>query len=153
MEKIKDLFISLYNIYIVTIKNYFNFKGRCSRKNFWLFTLDSFIISMFLFLISKIINTNILTTIYSIFIIIPGLSIASRRFHDCGKSAKLFFITYFVPLILLLILYIALVANKTVNPILIYLIFVIQIIFYIYMLYILLKKGDKETNKYGELDI
>ncbi len=149
---IKNFFITLYNIYIKTFKNCFDFKGRCSRKNFWLFTLSSIIVAIFVLLISKITTLNILYTIYSLILFIPGLSVAVRRFHDSNKSTKLFFFVYLFPFILSFMLYILAISDKIKSLSVLLSILIIQIMFFVYMLYVFLKKGDPEANRYGETD-
>ena len=82
----------MIQIYIKVLKKYRNFKTRSTIKEFWLFHLFSFLIIIILIIIDNSINFKIignigvLTTIYSIFIFIPSLSISVRRLHDVGKS-------------------------------------------------------------------
>ena len=82
----------MIQIYIKVLKQYRDFKTRSTIKEFWLFHLFSFLIIIILIIIDNSINFKIignigvLTTIYSIFIFIPSLSISVRRLHDVGKS-------------------------------------------------------------------
>ena len=63
-------------------KNYFNFSGRSSRSEYWLFQLFNFI---FLFIFG-LIGIKIVIVLYYLVIIIPSFSVAIRRVHDCNKS-------------------------------------------------------------------
>ena len=78
--------------FLKVLKQYGKFKTRSTIKEFWLFHLFSFLIIIILIIIDNSINFKIignigvLTTIYSIFIFIPSLSISVRRLHDVGKS-------------------------------------------------------------------
>lgn len=152
MTNIKNFFINLYNIYIFNIKNYFNFKGRCSRKNFWLFCFINVIIYTLILAVSMIIKLKILINLYLLFLIIPSASIAARRFHDSNKSTKLFFTVYLTPVLLQVALYILLFTVKINSPIVIFFYFIVQVLFFIYMSYVLLKKGDNGQNAYGDID-
>lgn len=73
--------------YIQAIKNYCNFSGRARRKEYWMFALISAVIVFVLGIIDGIIGINILTSLYSLFILIPELSLTFRRLHDIDKSA------------------------------------------------------------------
>ncbi|MBR2245944.1 MAG: DUF805 domain-containing protein, partial [Bacilli bacterium] len=72
--------------------NYFNFKGRSSRSDYWwvvlVNTIIVLIISLFTFINSSVVQTIIQTiaTIFSIAIFIPEISISVRRLHDINKS-------------------------------------------------------------------
>lgn len=76
--------------YIDAFRNYATFKGRASRKQYWMFVLLNFIISIAIGLVESAIgfgDMTFLSFLYSIAVIVPNLSIASRRLHDTGRSA------------------------------------------------------------------
>ena len=79
--------------------NYFNFKGRARRKEYWMFTLinNAIIVSLYLStlyfsdLYSRDFNTiSLVLTVFFVFYIIvtfiPSLSVTVRRLHDTGRS-------------------------------------------------------------------
>lgn len=72
--------------YLAVLKNYAGFSGRARRKEFWMFTLISFVISIVLSIIGSLIGTDILSYIYSLAILIPSLAVAVRRLHDTSRS-------------------------------------------------------------------
>lgn len=74
------------NYYIDAFKNYVNFKGRARRKEYWMFVLFNFIVAIVLSIIDSLIGITILSTIYSLAVIIPSLALCFRRLHDIGKS-------------------------------------------------------------------
>ena len=91
---------------LIPYKRYFDFKGRSSRREYWLFVL-LFIIVLILTIIAKeytisdSIADQIITGLWSAFVlgtIIPGFAAAARRLHDGGNSAW-WLLIYFVPLI------------------------------------------------------
>lgn len=70
------------------------FSGRARRREFWLFTLFTWIVSCVLQIISVAasdsVALNVLVTVasllFSLFIFIPGLALDVRRLHDTGRS-------------------------------------------------------------------
>ena len=93
--------------YIEAIRNYAVFKGRATRKEFWMFTLFNFLIAIAISSIVGIMEghsvseldsmTNAANTIYMLFILLPTISIAVRRLHDLGLNGWWWFIS-FIPL-------------------------------------------------------
>ncbi len=73
--------------YIQVIKNYVNFSGRARRKEYWMFVLFNVIFALVAGLIDIVIGVKIVSTIYSLFVLIPQLSLSFRRLHDIDKSA------------------------------------------------------------------
>jgi uncharacterized membrane protein YhaH (DUF805 family) len=89
-------------------KNYFNFKGRASRSEFWYWVLFTILLSLVLGTIETVLwpaapidsedleavlNATLsaptpLTSLANLLLFIPGLSVTARRFHDAGFSAK-----------------------------------------------------------------
>jgi len=76
------------------IKKYAVFNGRARRKEFWMFTLFSVIISIILSIIDRAIGTTygandssgVLQSIYGLAILLPTIGVAIRRMHDTGRS-------------------------------------------------------------------
>lgn len=73
---------------------YFNFSARASRSEYWFFVLFNFIVggifSGFAYFSTD--AGEIVTSIYSIAVIIPGLALAVRRLHDTGRGGGWIFI-------------------------------------------------------------
>jgi len=81
------------NYFVEPIHKAFDFKGRSTRKQFWMFLGLSCIVSTLLLFIgvkmmtfSPGFNYNILNNIYAFLIIIPTISISCRRIKDMGLS-------------------------------------------------------------------
>lgn len=74
------------NWYLGVLKKYADFSGRARRKEFWMFTLFNFIIMVVLSIVDGIIGIPILGGIYALGVLIPGIAVGARRFHDIGKS-------------------------------------------------------------------
>ncbi len=66
--------------YRLFFKNYFNFKGRATRSEFWW-------VFIFNLLLTYVINLiPVMGALLSLGIIIPGIALSVRRLHDTGKS-------------------------------------------------------------------
>ena len=81
------------NWYLQALKNYANFSGRARRKEYWYFALFNLIISFVLGFIDGMIGSfspeagmGLLGGIYTLAILIPGLSVSVRRLHDTDRS-------------------------------------------------------------------
>ena len=82
--------------YIKMWKNYFNFQDRTTRKDYWMSVLINFLISLVLGffsglftnfpIIGKLNIMDLISYIYFILILIPGLAQSVRRMHDVNKS-------------------------------------------------------------------
>ncbi|WP_298479390.1 DUF805 domain-containing protein [uncultured Maribacter sp.] len=77
------------NWYLKVLKQYADFKGRARRKEYWMFFLFNIIISygiMGLALGLEMPSLSILSSIYSLAVLVPGIAVGVRRMHDVGKS-------------------------------------------------------------------
>ncbi|MBO4707078.1 MAG: DUF805 domain-containing protein [Elusimicrobiaceae bacterium] len=99
--------------FIDVIKNhYFDFSGKATRTQFWLFVLINFIVSFVLMLVCGIFlneqTAKIISIVYGLALLLPGLGIAARRLRDGGFSPWLLLLGLipFIGPIILLILYI-----------------------------------------------
>jgi uncharacterized membrane protein YhaH (DUF805 family) len=72
--------------YLKVLKNYVGFEGRARRKEYWYFFLFNVLIALVLAVIGRVLNTMILSTIYSLAVLLPGLAVSVRRLHDTDKS-------------------------------------------------------------------
>ena len=89
--KHKTLQDSFLNYYWVNVtERYFDFDGKTSREDYWMFTLWSFVITV----IFAIVSAGLLGAIYSIFILFPQTAINVRRYHDLGMSGWTFFVFF-----------------------------------------------------------
>lgn len=92
--------------------NGFNFKDKTTRRDFWLTFLMNFIIGFVCGFIAGLIPAlagifSVITTLYSLVMLIPSLAMGIRRLHDVNKSGWYILISL-IPLIgwiLLLIVY------------------------------------------------
>ena len=61
---------------------YATFSGRARRSEYWYFTLFNLILSG----VVSIFKIQILVTLVSLALLLPGLGVGVRRLHDIGKS-------------------------------------------------------------------
>ena len=81
------------NYYLDVLRKYFVFEGRSRRKEYWMFVLFSILISIVLTVVERVTGLysaengmGFLSSIYSLAILIPSISVGVRRLHDTGKS-------------------------------------------------------------------
>jgi uncharacterized membrane protein YhaH (DUF805 family) len=81
------------NWYLRVLRKYAVFSGRACRKEFWLFVLFNWIISLVLGLIDGVAGLvdaqskyGILRSLYILAVLLPGVAVTVRRLHDTGRS-------------------------------------------------------------------
>jgi uncharacterized membrane protein YhaH (DUF805 family) len=80
--------------YIDVLKKYTVFSGRARRKEYWMFVLFSFIVSVVLSILDRVLGLNYgpgdsngwLQTIYGLAVLLPSIAVAIRRMHDTNRS-------------------------------------------------------------------
>lgn len=79
--------------YIKMLTNYFNFKDRTTRKDFWMTVLIGIVISTvlsivvgFIAKVTKLKIYDIIIGLYTLALFIPSLAQLVRRMHDVNKS-------------------------------------------------------------------
>ena len=79
--------------YIEVLRKYTVFTGRARRSEYWYFILFNFLNSFILSLTDitfgmydEVSGYGVLSTIYGLAVLVPGIAVAIRRMHDVGKS-------------------------------------------------------------------
>lgn len=79
--------------YLKVLKQYAVFQGRARRKEYWMFILIHILVFMALAFVDAGTGTldaeagyGLLSGLYSLGVLIPGLAVAVRRLHDTGRS-------------------------------------------------------------------
>ena len=77
--------------YLNAMRNYFNFKGRASRSEFWLFLLFVVILSIITLILDEVSGfadegAMVFTGLLSLIHLIPSISVSVRRLHDINKT-------------------------------------------------------------------
>jgi len=119
--------------YILALKKYATFEGRASRKEYWMFVLFNLIFTFQAFVLDNALNQmfdliigpsgrGIISALYTLAVVIPGLAVLVRRLHDVGQSGWWILIGV-IPLVNLIGVWL--------------------------LLYWLVKDSDPEQNQYG----
>jgi uncharacterized membrane protein YhaH (DUF805 family) len=75
------------NYYVEVLQKYAVFSGRARRAEYWIFTLVNLIISAVLYGIDSALGMGgILSGVYGLAVLIPGLAVGARRLHDTNRS-------------------------------------------------------------------
>lgn len=108
--------------YISVIRdNYANFEGRARRAEYWNFFLYNFLISLVIgvltsgFSLEGMAEPSLLSSLYSLAVLVPGLAVGVRRLHDTNRSGW-WLLILFVPLVGIFVLLYFLVSEGTQGP-------------------------------------
>ena len=81
------------NYYMDVLRKYFVFSGRARRKEYWMFILFNILISIGLSIVDRVTGlysaesgVGLLSTIYSLAVLIPSIAVGVRRLHDTNRS-------------------------------------------------------------------
>lgn len=81
------------NWYLEVLKKYVILEGRAQRQEYWYFILCNLVITVVLMGIDMLIGQfneltglGLLSGIYTMLVMLPGLSVTVRRLHDTGRS-------------------------------------------------------------------
>ncbi|MCK5780887.1 MAG: DUF805 domain-containing protein [Psychrilyobacter sp.] len=74
------------NYYLEAFREWNNFSGRATRKEYWMYVLFNTFIAIGISFIGMLMDAKIFTSIYNLIIFIPGIAITTRRLHDSGRS-------------------------------------------------------------------
>lgn len=103
------------NCYIDAFKNYVNFKGRATRKEYWMFVLFNLIVSFVIAFVADLFHIYFLNSLYSLIVLCPWIALFVRRMHDVGKSGAWFFVA-FIPVIGIIWVLITLCEDSKLGP-------------------------------------
>ena len=80
--------------YLEVLKKYAVFSGRARRKEYWYFFLFNIFVSIFLGVIDGVTGSSsagagmgMLSGIYSLAVLIPGIAVTVRRLHDTDRNS------------------------------------------------------------------
>jgi uncharacterized membrane protein YhaH (DUF805 family) len=92
MERLRSESMEVVNWYVGVLKQYANFTGRARRKEYWYFVLGTVVIYLVLGILDNITGTvtrsgfGVLSLLYSLGTLIPGIAVGVRRLHDTNRS-------------------------------------------------------------------
>lgn len=122
------------NTYVSVLTRYATFTGRARRSEYWIFTLVSAAIALALAVVdalvfgtgsvtalsgggsvSAAVSIGVLSTIYSLAVLLPGLAVTVRRLHDTDRSGW-WMLLGFVPIVGGIVLLVLLALDGTRGP-------------------------------------
>ena len=144
------------------IKKFATVQGRANRAQYWYSYASVIIVTLLLSILSAIpflgLIFALVSFLFSLAIIIPGITITARRLHDIGLSA-LWIIWYgiaaFVAMILSYVVIILGGVMQSVGTVYfgIFLLVVVLIAAAVVWIFFMAKKGDEGANKFGEAPV
>lgn len=105
------------NWYISVLKQYAVFSGRARRTEYWMFVLCNLIVMLLLGMVDKLIggDNELISSIYSLAVLLPSLAVAARRLHDTDRSGW-WLLLGLIPIIGTLVLIYFMVCNGQQGP-------------------------------------
>jgi len=104
--------------FLGAFKKYATFSGRATRKEYWMFVLINFLITLGIMVIAGVIMQatengigSLLGNIYNLVIFLPSLALSVRRLHDTNHSGWWLLISL-IPLIGFVVLLIFMVTDS-----------------------------------------
>lgn len=68
------------------LNKYAQFTGRATREQFWMYVLFYFIFVFAAAMLDVVIGIELISTLLSLALLIPSISVTARRLHDTGRS-------------------------------------------------------------------
>ncbi len=152
-------------------QNYFNFKGRARRREYWGIWLFYNLIALAISVIGRLLSDTdagvfsmlssmnltwiVISALWSIVGFFPQASATVRRLHDKGYSGKWYFGVFFLSVVFVTLSFVVgfslLMNGRQSNGMLVLfgLIGLLFIVLAIFIFILLLLDGDKTENKYG----
>ncbi|EJM27996.1 MULTISPECIES: DUF805 domain-containing protein [Pseudomonas] len=79
--------ITTGNPYVEALKNFAEFKGRATRREYWMFILINMGICIVIGVLDAMLNTKgVLYNLYSLVMLLPSIAVGVRRMHDTDRS-------------------------------------------------------------------
>ena len=72
--------------FIGALKKYADFTGRARRKEYWMFYLIYMLLLIAVYVLDAVLGMGLLSIVFTLGMLIPSISIATRRLHDTGRS-------------------------------------------------------------------
>ena len=134
--------------------NYFVFRGRATRAEFWWWQLFNVAIQIVGSIVDAVTGLpGILGTLLGLALLIPSISLATRRLHDINKSGwwqLLWLVPVAIGIIIALVSWIADLHDWAFYGTAIAILIVFTLIVVVLLIYWYVRQGDDGSNKYGE---
>ena len=94
----------MYWYWTVITRHFFDFKGRASRREYWMFILVNVLAGLSLTLVERMFHLSWPYYVYQWAVLLPGTGVCVRRLHDAGKSGW-WMVGLFVPFLNFYVIY------------------------------------------------
>jgi uncharacterized membrane protein YhaH (DUF805 family) len=146
-------FNKLWQNFVDTVTNhYMDFNGRVGRAQFWYYVLVAAVLGIGVAIIAGIV-THLLSTLFSLALLLPNLGMTVRRLHDTGKPgswALLLLIPIVVQVLLgMMMLSVGMWGVFGVLYGLIQLVSLVSLVAIVIIIYFCAQPGDAGDNAYG----
>jgi uncharacterized membrane protein YhaH (DUF805 family) len=95
----------LWQNFVDTVtKHYVDFNGRVGRAQFWWYVLVSFVLGFAVGIVAGIIHLPLLSSLFSLALLLPNLGMGVRRLHDVGKPG-IYVLLPLVPAVLAMVFF------------------------------------------------
>jgi len=110
------------NWYIEAFRKYAQFSGRSRRREYWFFVLFNFIVALALGIVDAAIGLGfeesrmgVLSGLYTLVALIPGIAVSVRRLHDTNRSGWWLLVSL-VPIVGIIILLVFYLQDSDAGP-------------------------------------
>jgi uncharacterized membrane protein YhaH (DUF805 family) len=141
----------LWQNFLDTVTNhYMDFNGRVGRAQFWYYVLVMAVISVGVSIVASV-TTHLLSTLFSLAVLLPNLGMNVRRLHDVGRPG-IWVLLLAIPALLMILIGVLVVMSF---GLLFGLVFLIPLIWLVMlagiavMIYFCVQPGDAGPNTYG----
>lgn len=104
--------------YLKVLREFATFSGRARRREYWMFVLVNLGAALVAALLDQLLfggDTAVISGLYALAVLVPGLAVAVRRLHDTGRSGWWLLISL-VPLVGGIVLFVFLVLDSDPGP-------------------------------------
>jgi uncharacterized membrane protein YhaH (DUF805 family) len=109
-------FNKLWENFMDTVQNhYMDFNGRVGRPQFWYYILVAIGVGIVASIVGSV-TTRLISTIVSLALFLPNISMTIRRFHDVGKPTS-WVLILMIPLLAIIVLSLFTVLSIFLGPV------------------------------------
>ncbi len=147
-------FNRLWQNFVDTITNhYVDFNGRIGRPQFWYFVLVNVVVAIGVAIVGSILGLRVLSNLYSLAVLLPGIGITVRRLHDIGKPGS-YVLIGFIPIALMIVLGLLSILGGALGMlgfffVMMPIIMLLSLAAAVVLIYFCAQPGQAEANQYG----
>ena len=143
----------LWQNFVDTITNHYaDFEGRVSRARYWYYILVVVAIGVLVAIIASV-TTHLVSTLYSLAVIIPNLAMTVRRLHDTNKPG-IWVLLGLVPAVIFILFGLLAVLGGVLGFLLflfafVYVLWLVSLVAIGILIYLCAQPGTSGPNQYG----